>query len=255
VLRLRLAPAFLGSVIALETLEDGVNHLLSAFPTARELDWMRPWFGGLHAAIYRPGPGFFPSTGRMHDETFTVEETAEQGHDGRLWRGLTVRSALRGEWLRGLELTLSYLLLPGSYVVAMRLSVTNHTTATLPVEAALLAYLQPDGTTDGVDLLPGDAVSLPTRVPRALRLVYTPCNDWVGVCNARSGRSMALVCGAPSAMVYGLDSGTWGAHAAVQLTPRLGPNGMSRSLAFLALATDVDEARSYRTLSSAQELP
>jgi hypothetical protein len=254
-LRFRLAPQFLGSVIALETVADGVNHLLSAFPTPRAFAWWRPWYGGLHAVIYGPGLGEFPGPARLYEETFTAQEATQTGHDGRIWRGLTVRSLLRGKGLRGLELAATYLTLPGSNLLAARVAVCNHTAAMLPVQAALVAYLQAGGTVDGAELLLD--VAGRRRLLRAQRTQEVSADDWVGVRNPRIGRTLALVCGAheAGARVIGVDCGALGAHAGARVTLHLGPGEEKGVLAFLALARDEDEARAYRVLAGAQELP
>ncbi|HKC74190.1 MAG TPA: hypothetical protein VKF37_08315, partial [Chloroflexota bacterium] len=254
-LRFRLAPQFLGSVIALETVADGMNHLLSAFPRPREFAWWRPWYGGLHATIYGPGSGEFPGPARLYEETFTAQEATQTGHDGRVWRGLAMRSMLRGKGLRGLELAATYLTLPGSNLLAARVAVCNHTGATLPVQAALVAYLQPGGTVDGAELLLD--VAGRRRLLRAQRSEEVSADGWVGVRNPRTGRTLALVCGAPEAgaRVIGVDCGALGAHAGARATFRLGPSEERGALSFLALARDEDEARAYRVLAGTQELP
>jgi ribosomal protein S18 acetylase RimI-like enzyme len=254
-LRFRLAPAFLGSVIALETVADGVNHLLSAFPTPREFAWWRPWYGGLHAVIYSPGLGVFPGPTRLYEETFWAQEATQTGHDGRIWRGLTVRSMLRGKGLRGLELAATYLTLPGSNLLAARVAVCNHTAATLPVHAALVAYLQPGGTVDGAELLLD--VAGRRRLLRGQRSEQVSADGWLGVRNSRSGQTLALVCGAheAGARVIGVDCGALGAHVGARVTLRLGPGEEKGALSFLALARDEDEARAYRVLAGTQELP
>jgi hypothetical protein len=254
-LRFRLAPEFLGSVIALETVADGVNHLLSAFPTPRELAWWRPWYGGLHAAIYGPGLGEFPGVARLCEETFTAQEATQAGHDGRIWRGLTVRSMLRGKGLRGLEVAATYLTLPGSNLLAARVAVCNHTGATLPVQATVVAYLQPGGTVDGAELLLD--VAGRRRLLRAQRSEQVSADGWVGVRNSQTGRTLALVCGAheAGARVIGVDDGALGAHSGARVTLHLGPGEERGALSFLALARDEDEARAYRVLAGTQELP
>lgn len=253
-LRFRLAPEFLGSLIALETMDDGVNHLLSAFPASRAFSWMQPWYGGLHAAVYKPGRGEFPDVGRLYEETFSVEEETRQGLDGRAWQGLTVRSMLSGKGLRGLELRASYLTLPGSNLLAARVAVRNHSGATLPVEAALLGYLQPGGTVEGAEML-GEASQ--RRLLRAFRIEHVPGTSWVAARNARTGLTAALVCAArdAAARVYGLDYGDLGAHVAARFTLEVAPGEERGALSFLALAGDEDEARAYRVLADAPDVP
>jgi hypothetical protein len=253
-LRFRLAPAFIGSVVELESVSDGVNHLHSAFPTPREFGWIRPWFGGLHATIYQPGPGEFPDPARLHEETFEADEVTEAGHGGRLWRGVRVRSALRGKGLRGLELRACYLTLPGSNLLAVYLTVSNLTQTTLPVQAALVAHLQPGGSIEGGELLTtGPATG---RLLRAQRTEDIPSDGWVGVRNPRTGTTMVLVGGAATAesRVCGVDWGVLGAHAGLTFNPRPGPGEEQTVLSYLAVARDEAEARAYRALAGVTTL-
>src|SRR6185312_12686425 len=121
----------------------------------------------------------------------SVEEAEEPGQDGRRWRGLAVRSRLTGKGLRGLELRAAYLTLPGSNLLALRLAVRNHSGATLPVYAALLAYLQVGGTiTDAELLLDPEGTR---RLRRAQRTSDVPGDGWIGVRNPLTGRAIALV--------------------------------------------------------------
>src|SRR5262249_10858179 len=83
-LRFRLAPDFLGSIIALETVSDGVNHLLSAYPTAREFGWINPWCGGLHAVVHLPDQDREDSVADLLDEQFTATEASHTARGGRV---------------------------------------------------------------------------------------------------------------------------------------------------------------------------
>ncbi|HEY8741873.1 MAG TPA: GNAT family N-acetyltransferase [Chloroflexota bacterium] len=253
-LRFRLAPQFLGSIIALETLADGVNHLRSAFPEAREFGWMRPWFGGIYAAVYRPGRGHFPDPARLYEEHFTVAPADAAGHDGRRWQGVRVRSTLQSQGLRGLEMEATYLTLPGSNLLALWLTLRNHTSATLPVDAALVAYLQPGGSTDEGELLldPQGA----RRLLRVQRTIGVRTDGWAASRNPRDGRTVALVAGAADieSSVEGLDWGKLGAHLALRGDFHLRPQGELSALAYLALAQNEEEAGAYRALRGAKLL-
>ena len=162
---------------------------------------------------------------------------------------------LRSKGLRGLELAATYLTLPGSNLLAARVAVCNHTGATLPAQAALVAYLQPGGTVDGAELLLD--VAGRRHLLRAQRTEDVSADGWVGVRNPHTGPTLALVCGAPEAgaRVSGVDYGTLGAHAGARITFRLGPGEEQGALSFLVLARDEDEARAYRVLAGTQELP
>lgn len=250
-LRFQLAPQFLSSVIALETLADGVNHLMSAFPEAREFGWMRPWYGGIYAAVYRPGLGHFPDPGRLYEEQFTAERMEAAGHDGRRWQGLSVRSVLQSQGLRGLELQATYLTLPGCNLLALRLTLRNQTSATLPVDAALIAYLQPGGTREEAELIVSPDGT--RRLRRVQRTIGVRTDGWVAARNPRTGRTVALVAGAADldSHVEGLDWGTLGVGAGLRGEFRLPPKGELTALAYLVLAQDEVEATAYAALRGA----
>ena len=252
-LRLSLAPDFLGSVVALETVADGVYHLHSAFPEPREFGWMRPWYGGLYAAVYSPGIGEFPDAGRLDEETFQVEPAEEPGQDGRTWTGLAVSTALHGRGLAGLALRAVYLTLPGSNLLALRLTLRNATSATLGVEAALVAYLQPGGAVEDAELLLDPAGR--RRLRRAQRTIDVAADRWIAARNPASGTTIALVpTRGPDARVVGVDWGGLGVHLGLRFQPRLEPHGEQSALAYLALARDEAEAAAYRPLEGAEGL-
>jgi hypothetical protein len=201
--------------------------------------------------VYRPGPGQFPDPARLYEEEFTAEEICLPGDQGRIWRGVEVRSALTGKGLRGLELRAAYVTLPGTNIIAVRLAVTNRTSATLPVEAALVAHLQPGGTIEGGELL--TSASAEGRLLRAQRTEEIASDGWVAVRNPVSGTVAALIARAAEAgsTVYGIDWGVHGAHAGLTFSPRLGPGETKQAMGFLVLAGDEAEARAYRTLAGA----
>jgi hypothetical protein len=252
-MRFAVAPSFIGSMIEL-AVDDGPNQILSAFPSPREYGWIRPWYGGVFGVIHKPGTGEFPDPARLYEETFVAEEAAITGQCGGIWRGVRVRAMLRGKGLRGLELRTEYLTTPGSTMLAVRLAIANHTTATLPVRAALVAHLQPGGTTEGAELL--TTASQNRRLLRSQRTEDIPSEGWAGARNAATGETMVLVDGGvPESTVYGDDWGHHGAHAGVVFTPRLEPGETRSDLAYLVYAGNEAEARAYTALAGSQDLP
>ncbi|MCL4532420.1 MAG: hypothetical protein M1582_04415 [Actinobacteria bacterium] len=247
-LRFRLAPQFAGSIIALETLSDGINHLHSAFPEPREFGWMRPWFGGIYTAVYNPGAG------RIYEEHLIVEPAEASSPSGRIWKGLAVSSVLQSRGLHGLELRATYLTLPGSNLLALRMTMRNATSAILPVSAAIMSYLQPGGSLDATELLLSPSGE--RRLLRAQRTLNQRTDAWVGVRNPRDGRTIVLVRGAAESdsSIEGIDTGNLGAHAGLNASFRLEPHAEQSALAYLALARDETEAAAYRGLAGAELL-
>ncbi|HEV7216194.1 MAG TPA: hypothetical protein VGP33_13850, partial [Chloroflexota bacterium] len=186
--------------------------------------------------------------GRLYVEQCIVEPAEAAGHNGRRWQGLSVRSLLQSQGLRGLALQATYLTLPGCNLLALRLTLRNQTSATLPVDAALIAYLQPGGTREQAELIvsPDGA----RRLRRQQRTIEVRTDGWVAVRNPRDGRTVALVAGAADlqSTVQGLDWGALGVGAGLRGEFRLPPQGELSALAYLALAQDEAEAAAYAAL-------
>jgi hypothetical protein len=124
------------------------------------------------------------------------------------------------------------------------------------VRAGLSAYLQPGGTTEGTELIVEPAAR--RRLLRAQRTEDLRSEDgWAAVRDPRGGRVVALISGSREveAWVEGMDWGTLGAHAGAYCNLRLGPGEQRGALSFLVLAQDEDEARAYRVLAGAEDLP
>lgn len=119
---LRFAPAFLGSLYALET--DGVNHLATAYPEARPFVWTNPWFGGIH-----PFTGWWAGDGELIKETFTGGPVERVGERGLRWQGVKVVCQPEHKDRRWFRVEAEYLTLPGSNVVAIVSRYTNKTGA------------------------------------------------------------------------------------------------------------------------------
>ena len=84
-----------------------------------------------------------------------------------------------------------------------------------------------------------------------------PGTDWVAARNAHTGLTATLISGTrdAAAQVYGLDYGDLGAHVAARFTLEVAPGDERGALSFLVLASDEDEARAYRVLAGALEVP
>jgi hypothetical protein len=250
-----VAPGYLGSLYSLVTTSDGVEHILSSFPEPREFGWSRPWYGGIHPLIYAPGPFDFPDIGRLYEETFALSEHEEAGASGRHWRGVRLHATLTGKGLRGLELVISYLTLPGSNLVAIRSVVRNPTSAVLPITAGVIAYLQPGGTTEGVELLVRSDSTAP-RLLRAQRTEEAATDGWVAAHNPRDHTTLALVAAAGdhNAAVKAVDWGNLGGHAGISAPLRLDPGREQAFLSYLVLARSEEEARAYHALTTTRFL-
>lgn len=117
VLTFRVAPAFLGSVISLQS--DGIEHLFSAWPQSRPFVWSNPWFGGIH-----------PCLGWMGDDEITREafegaSVAVVGSSGLVWSGVRVHCRCKDRKRTWLTIETDYLTHSGSSLMAVVTRFTN----------------------------------------------------------------------------------------------------------------------------------
>jgi hypothetical protein len=252
VLRLCLAPSYAGTAVALETMCDGVNHLLSSFPTPRPYGWLRPWFGGVFATLCGTEWEYAGDHGGRDKQRFAVDAVDIPRVDGFARRGWELRPEAETADSPGVHLRTAYTLLPRSPVLAIRTTVRNAGRVPATAYAALTAYLQPDGEVAQAELLTDIAVG-ERGLLRARRTRSVHADSWVAVRHECSGRTVALI-GAPGGAdrrVLGMDWGIHGANAALQARFRLDPGEERSVLGFLVVADSEHEARAYHVLSDA----
>ncbi len=254
-LRFSVVPGYLASVTSLVTVHDQVEQVHSSFPQPREFGWMRPWYGGIHPVIYAPGPFDFPDPRRLYEETFSIEEWEETGAGGRRWRGVRLQARLTGKDLPGLEIQICYLTLPGSNLLALRGRVRNSTTALLPIHAGIMAYLQPGGTTEGVELIAGSGLAAP-RLLRAHRTEEAATDGWAAAHDPRTGTTLGLVGSSVERQlaVKAIDWGHLGGHAGAVTALHLPPGQERGFLCYLVVARNEEEARAYHALTTTRHL-
>jgi len=110
ILRVKVVPEFLGSVVSLE--RDGAEFVYSAYPEARIRGWENPWHGGIR-------PHYDRLWGQLHKERFRGRVVQRKGKQGLVWRGVRVTCRVKLERARGHVVSLDYLLAPGVDVLAV----------------------------------------------------------------------------------------------------------------------------------------
>ena len=248
-MRLVVAPAFRGSLVALE--HAGANHLWSSFPTPGSWCWARPWYGGLGPVI-RAGEddlSFFDTetqTERCFDYQLLPPGSVALGTAEIPWAGVRVRSELKHRDLHGLELELDYLTTGRSNVLAVVSRLINPTTAAFRVSYRLDAALRLGGSVEEVWLHRSHG-------PASKRLVNQsweyPSGDWAAVESRSAGLWAVMVNGSKGCQVQTLDMAQYGAHLSNTFRGLLLPESTTEAITFLVLTDDERQAGLYGALS------
>jgi GNAT superfamily N-acetyltransferase len=256
-----VAPAFLGSVTALE--RDGVNHLHTAYPEAKPYLWHNFWYGGIHPFLGWTGNQKFVR------EQFSGEPIERSGKRGIAWHGVKVVGDLQHKDLRWLRMEIEYLTFGGSNVLAIVHRVINRTDGP-----------QHEGNL-GIDIWPavGDSISYNVmhylrnqpcyeqaastdqalRVQRHRRLgeygFEPPSGRWVAVENQQTGHVLSLVAPHPDTRA-GVESERkdTGCILWVAGGVNLEPGETKERVSWLVLTDSVEEARKYQALGEIWEL-
>ena len=244
-MRLRVAPDYIGALVALE--QGGVNHLYSSFPTPRPLNWINPWHGGVAPVLFTrededPGPG---NPGRMTGEQWEHRMLPARRGAAIPWAGVRLSGTLARPAVRGLRLEMDYLTVGQSNVVAVVTRLVNLTAAPFSPIIVTQAYVAPGGDHAQGVLHYGDQ----RHVLRERDLYWeVSCGRWAGVSHGPSGQCVALAAGSADGHIVALDYGQEGAHLFNVATPTLAPHATAEIVSYLVLAADVAQARLYRCL-------
>ena len=257
-----VAPAFLGSVIALE--HCGLNHLHSAYPKAIPYSWMNPWFGGIHPYIGWMGDH------RIVKEKFTGEPIQRKGKRGIAWHGVKVGSDLEHKDRCWGRIELEYLTFGGSNVLAMVQRFINRTdapqhqgnvgTAIWPAVSGSVAdsvihylqscpcYEQAASTDDHV------------QVQRHLRLgeygFEPPSGRWIAAQNPKTGDALTVIASHPDTRAGVQSEGKeFGNTLWTSGWFSLEPNETKERVFWLVIGDSLAEMRKYRVLGEIWELP
>jgi len=100
----------------------GDNQLNTPYPDVTEYGPVKPWYGGIHPIISIRHWG---EETRLAKESLTATAVERRGDGGHHWRGVGLEGTFRWERLRGLKISVQYLTLPGSNILAMVLRLDN----------------------------------------------------------------------------------------------------------------------------------
>jgi len=247
-LRFRVAPSFLGSIIAATC--HGVQHLMSAHPHPRAFAWSNPWFGGVHPCLNWMGDA------QLATERFEGEPAERSGDRGLVWRGARVWCDLAHRERRWLRIEAEYLTLPGAEVIAVVSRWVNRSAArlTTPEEVGVAAWLQVGGDhSDGVvhACHEGDRVRR-RRGPFSAEL---RSERWAAIESPETGHAVAIVTGDPRMRIAIEDLGADGAHLSTLGRLEIAPESHTETLTWLAFAPDLAQAEAYAALAELERLP
>ncbi len=143
---LGVAPGFFCALTSLEW--KGKSLLRSSYPEPGHFVFLKPWYGGLHPVL---PDKYYGQAGSLAAEEWEAELVSMPGRGGLCWQGVRTRFRLwRAESVRGATLDVSYLTLPGSNLVAARLSLWNSTTAPMEARPGFTAF---PAASENADLL------------------------------------------------------------------------------------------------------
>ncbi len=223
-----------------------VEHLHAARPAPGIFVWFNPWYGGLNPGI--SGPGTRRSIGPLDEARFSWEETTRDGPGGVRWHGVRLTADLEHESCRGSRLSLSYLTLGSSNLLAVSTEFTNGP-APFDGHLRLTSFLQVDG-----DRKVGRLFYRRHGLRQAKRVHggdASGAGTWMAVRNDETGRVLCAVAGCHDFNIGPLDMGLEGAHLTAHHPLRLGPGETARGISFFVLAADLDEALRYAGLTDA----
>ena len=244
-MRLRVAPAFYGSVISIET--DDAEHLVSPYPEAGNFGWMRPWHGGVHPFIHW-------NPGELHKESFLWEEAACQGTQGVAWRGVKVLCEPKHKELRGLRIEVAYLTAGGSNVVAVVSRYVNRTSAPRDFHAGIVAFAQPGGSREDLEGVV-ERHGVVHHKKHTLQSRDLRGDNWIAIHNSRSDDAAVLVSTAHRKEVFVDDSGIAGMHLSAAHNVRIEPEEANEAVCYFVLTKGIEQARAYAVLSRLDKLP
>ncbi|GAB4579852.1 MAG: hypothetical protein Fur0022_25910 [Anaerolineales bacterium] len=243
-----VAPAFHGGIISWrETANASVsapNHLLTSFPQEGEIGWMKPFFGGLRPTLHNPKEGRgWPS--KLHTETFTPSQVEACDARGLPWQGVRLSADLQKETFRGLRAELEYLTLPGSNVLKFVFRLVNQTSAYREAEPGLLIFTNVDGAHQNTILHNAEL-----HRKRTDQMTWLIAHGWAAAENPKTGRALTLIPASGQKRSQLIDFGNDGGHMHIFHTTQVKPDSTTELVAYLALASSVEQARRYASLET-----
>lgn len=228
---LKVAPHFYGSVIFFGK---ECNHLLTPYPETTQFSWLKPWYGGIHPALFTEYR-YFP--GRTYRETFTHQVVSTE-KAGIPWKGVKIMCT--STEIKGIQLNVSYLTTAHSNMLAIENTVKNLTSAPIKLYSGIFFFVQPDGSYKKSTLYYEQ--HKPYERKRTPFGGWVQCNDWAAIKGEKT--YLTVVTESMEAM----DLGNEGAHTYAVKKVELNPRGELTCMTFFAAADSLDHARQYKKL-------
>jgi hypothetical protein len=207
-----------------------VNQLMTSFPDAGELGWIKPWFGGVRPFLHDPSKrGGWP--GSLHKETFTASRHAQPDRTGLVWEGVRMAASMTQDPFQGLRMEVDYLTVGGSNVLKTVIRLVNETPAYFQAQPGLMAFFQVDGTHQN-GVIHNDAY----QHRRTAISSWGLAGSWGAVENPETGRAAVLVQSSGWQRVQSVDWGLPGAHFNSYETLEVPPHKAVEIVTYLALA-------------------
>lgn len=244
---LKVAPSFLGTVVALE--RNGINHLRSSFPQAGPFRWFNPWFGGIQPYFNWVGDV------RLAAQKFTGEFVEVTGARGLTWQGVRVACEVDHKDYRWLRLEADYLTLPGSNVVAVIVRAVNRTTGPMDCPCGVAIWTAPGGQYDRT-VLHYEEEQKPRQRRRTPYAAELQTGKWALVASEEAGPALMAVGTDQDHPIEAVDMDSDGVHLQSPAYLSLEAKEARCALTWLILADEgVQAARPYRVLGQLWELP
>ncbi len=239
----QIAPQFSGAVVGWRETGQQVNHLLSGFPEVGAFSWLKPWYGGIRPTVYDPvADQGWP--GKLHRETFQAASVRAADANGLQWQGLRLSGDLTHDPYQGLQFEIDYLTVGGSNVLKLVQRIMNPTAVYHRMEAGFLVFLQVDG-----DHRKAVLHTESQHRKRVAGRAWINETEWAAVENADTGRAIVMVQASGWQRQQAMDWVENGAHFNSYQDLRVPPHGSAETVAYLALADSLDQARNYRALA------
>lgn len=250
-MRWQVAPDFQAGLISWQEADSEINHLHTSYPEDGEFEWMKPWFGGLRPVLSSQESGW---PGKLQRESFRVSPHEEDDTQGVRWCGVRLATAVQGQkTLKGLEVEIDYLTVPGSNLIKATLRVSNPTPIHRPAwdpSLSFMLFCQVDGRFDNAELYGESTYGGSIQRRRSNLSQWIRVGNWAAVVNPGSGRALTAVCASDPEAVALLNSGQAGGHLLMTQHKQLAPQSSNELVLYLALVDSLEQARGYQVLGA-----
>jgi hypothetical protein len=162
--------------------------------------------------------------------------------DGLIWSSDAVERAR----LAGVSVEVAYLVAGGGTAIAIEATVHNGSASRLRGTISIPTYWKPGGTTDGT------TIYYDRRGPRSRRRAHgahwSATEGWVAIVDATGTAVPVVVTADPDIILMGGDMGLNGVHPFAWVLVDLDPQSTRCLRLWVSVASDLDEARAWRSV-------